>query len=90
MQFLLWAIHGAKMATPLDSNLIPTFRGHMDLHNPAREKSVIYFDIGHIPCHIWPILKFLGQDIHGLAPGAYMAAPWGPKLISTFRGHMDL
>ncbi len=29
-------------------------------------------------------------DIHGMAPGAKMAVPWGPRLISTFRGHMDL
>ncbi len=36
------------------------------------------------------LLQFLVRAIHGLVPVDNMAAPWGPKLISTFKGHMDL
>ena len=78
------------MAAPWGKKIISTFRGHMDLHHPVKEKMVIYFYIGHLQCQIWPIFQFLGWVIHRLAPGAKMADPCGPKLISTFRGHMDL
>ena len=62
----------------------------MDLYHPVNEKNVTYFIIGYLTCQIWRILYFLVWAIHGMAPGAKMAAPWCPKLIPTFRGHMDL
>ncbi len=54
------------------------------------EKMVVSFNIGHLACQIWLIFQFLVRAIHGLAPGANMAAPWAPKLISTFRRLIDL
>ncbi len=81
---------GAKMAAPWGPKFISTFRGHIDLHHLVREKNVSYFNIDHFSCQIWPIFQFLVRAIHGLAPGAKMAAPWGPKFISTFMGHIAL
>ncbi len=93
-QFLVRVIHGmalgVNMAAPWALKLISAFRRHMDLHHTVREKKVIHFDIGHMPCQIWPYYDFLTWAIHGLVPRAKMAAPWGPKLIFTFRGHMAL
>ena len=67
-QFLVWAIHGlapgAKMAAPWGPKFISTFRGHIDLHHPVREKNVIYFNIGHLTCQIWPIFQFLRLCIY--------------------------
>ncbi len=87
----IWADPWCKNGHPWGQKLFfISFRGHLDLHHPVREKKVIHIDIGHLQFQIWPIFQFLGRAIHGLSPGANMADPWGPKLIFTFRGHMDL
>ncbi len=73
--FLGRAIHGlapgSKMAAPWGPKLISTFRGHMDLHHPVREKNLSYFNIGHFSCQIWPLFQFLLRGSCSMDRDAY-------------------
>ena len=48
----IWDGPWCENGLPRGPELFSTFRGHIDLHPRVREKNVIYFDIGHLSCHV--------------------------------------